>query len=133
MFPTTHAFATKKRAKVRLEDLREEVLISGPVDTMLRRLVDGAASNGGISLRYGVTVERLMSILGHVRAGVGIAVVPEGVLPPKPWKEFDAMALSEPALALSFGLITLPGRYLTPAASSMMALVRERARVLTHA
>jgi hypothetical protein len=54
------------------------------------------------------------------------------VLPPKPWKEFDAMALSEPALALSFGLITLPGRYLTPAASSMMALVRERARVLTH-
>jgi DNA-binding transcriptional LysR family regulator len=73
-----------------------------------------------------------MSILGHVRAGVGIAVVPEGVLPPKPWKEFDAMALSEPALALSFGLITLPGRYLTPAASSMMALVRERARVLVE-
>ena len=130
VFPTTHAFATKKRLKVRLEDLREEILISGPVDTMLRRLVDGAASNGGISLRYGVTVERLMSILGHVRAGVGIAVVPEGVLPPKPWKEFDAMALSEPALALSFGLITLPGRYLTPAASSMMALVRERARAL---
>jgi DNA-binding transcriptional LysR family regulator len=71
-----------------------------------------------------------MSILGHVRAGVGIAVVPEGVLPPQPWKEFEATALSEPALTLSFGLITLPGRYLTPAASSMMALVRERARAL---
>jgi DNA-binding transcriptional LysR family regulator len=100
---------------------------------MLRRVVDGAASNAGISLRYGVTVERLMSILGHVRAGVGIAVVPEGVLPPRPWKEFEATALSEPALTLGFGLITLPGRYLTPAASSMMALVRERARALAHA
>jgi len=133
VYPTTHPFATKKRGKVRLEDLREETLISGPVDTMLRRLVDGAASNAGISLRYGVTVERLMSILGHVRAGVGIAVVPEGVLPPRPWKEFEATALSEPALTLGFGLITLPGRYLTPAASSMMALVRERARALAHA
>jgi DNA-binding transcriptional LysR family regulator len=133
VYLTTHQFSTKKKGKVRLEDLREETLISGPVDTMLRRLVDGAASNAGISLRYGVTVERLMSILGHVRAGVGIAVVPEGVLPPKPWKEFEATALSEPALTLSFGLITLPGRYLTPAASSMMALVRERARALAHA
>jgi DNA-binding transcriptional LysR family regulator len=103
VYPTTHQFSAKK--KVRLEDLREETLISGPVDTMLRRLVDGAASNAGISLRYGVTVERLMSILGHVRAGVGIAVVPEGVLPPKPWKEFEATALSEPALMLSFGRI----------------------------
>lgn len=133
VYPTTHHFSTKKKGKVRLEDLREETLISGPVDTMLRRLVDGAASNAGISLRYGVTVERLMSILGHVRVGVGIAVVPEGVLPPKPWKEFEATALSEPALTLSFGLITLPGRYLTPAASSLMALVRERARTLAHA
>jgi hypothetical protein len=47
------------------------------------------------------------------------------VLPPGPWSGFQAMMLAEPALSVSVGLITLRGRYLTPAASSMMALIQE--------
>ena len=120
-----HPLAVRKRQRVRLEELRDEPLISPPSDTFLRRLVDGAAASAGITLHYVVTVERLLSVIGHVRAGVGLAVIPEGVLPPRPWKDVEAALLVEPSLTVSVGLITLPSRYLTPAAASMVALIRD--------
>jgi len=125
VMPAAHALAVRKRQRVRLEELRDEALISPPSDTYLRRLVDGAAASAGITLHYAVIVERLLSLIGHVRAGVGIAVIPEGVLPPKPWKDVEAALLVEPSLTVSVGLITLPSRYLTPAAANMMALIRD--------
>ena len=88
----------------------------------------GAAAAAGFNLRYAVTVERLLSVINHVRAGVGVAILPWGVLPPGPWTGFQALTLAEPALSVSVGLITLRGRYLTPAASSMMTLVQEETR-----
>lgn len=125
VIPAAHPLAVRKRQRVRLEELRDESLISPPSDTFLRRLVDGAAANAGITLTYEVTVDRLLSLIGHVRAGVGIAVIPEGVLPPKPLKDVEAALLVEPSLTVSVGLITLPTRYLTPAAASMVSLIRE--------
>lgn len=123
--PASHPLAARRRARVVLEDLREEPLVTPPSDTYLRRLVDGAAAAAGFNLRYAVTVERLLSVINHVRAGVGIAILPWGVLPPAPWDGFQALTLAEPALSVSVGLIALRGRYLTPAASSMMALIQE--------
>ena len=128
VIPSAHSLAVGKRQRVRLDELRDEALISPPSDTFLRRLVDNAAASAGLTLHYVVTVERLLSVVGHVRAGVGIAVLPEGVLPPKPWKDFEAAVLVEPSLSVSVGLITLPSRYLTPAAASMVTLIREASR-----
>jgi DNA-binding transcriptional LysR family regulator len=124
VIPNAHPMA-KKRPKVRLTDLRDEPLVSPPSDTYLRRLIDGAAAGAGFNLRYAVTVERLLSVINHVRAGVGIAILPWGVLPPPPWTGFQAVPLAEPPLTVSVGLIFLRGRYLTPAAASLMALIQE--------
>ncbi len=125
VIPVTHPLAIKKRPRVKLLELRDEPLVTPPSDTYLRRLTDGAAASAGFSLRYAVTVERLLSVTSHVRAGVGIAVLPWGVLPPQPWIGFHTAMLTEPALSVSVGLITLRGRYMTPAAASMMNLVQE--------
>jgi DNA-binding transcriptional LysR family regulator len=125
VIPNAHPLAQTERTKVRLTDLRDEPLISPPSDTYLRRLIDGAAAGCGFSLRYAVTVERLLSVINHVRAGVGIAILPWGVLPPAPWTGFRTALLSEPPLTVSVGLIALRGRYLTPAAASMMTLIQE--------
>lgn len=125
--PPSHPIGAKKRARVRLEDLRDEPLVSPPSDTYLRRLMDGAAAAAGFTLRYAVTVERLLSVINHVRAGVGVAVLPWGVLPPQPWTGFHGAPLVEPTLTVSVGLITLRGRYLTPAAASMIALIESDA------
>src|SRR5687768_17649902 len=48
-----------------------------------------------------LTVERLLSVINHVRAGVGIAILPWGVLPPAPWTGFHAATLAEPTLSRS--------------------------------
>jgi len=123
--PSSHRLATLRRQRIRLEELRDEMLISPPSNTFIRRLVDDAAANIGVSLNYGLVVERLASLIGHVKAGVGIALIPEEVLPAKPWKDFEALLLTEPALSVSVGFITLPNRHITPAAAKMMSLIRD--------
>lgn len=125
VIPLSHPMGAKKRPRVKLAEMREEALVSPPSETYLRRLIDGAAATAGFTLHYVVTVERLLSVINHVRAGVGISILPSGVLPPQPWQGFHAAMLVEPSLSVSVGLITSRGRYLTPAASSMMALISE--------
>lgn len=128
VIPATHPLAIKKRSHVDIGELRDEPLVSPPSDTYLRRLVDGAAAAAGFTLHYAVTVDRLLSVINHVRAGVGIALLPWGVLPPQPWTGFHAAILAEPPLSVAVGLITLRGRYLTPAAASMMALIQQETK-----
>jgi DNA-binding transcriptional LysR family regulator len=123
--PSTHPLAALRRQRIRLEELKDEMLLSPPSTAFIRRLVDDAAANVGVTLNYGLIVERLASLIGHVKAGVGIALIPEEVLPPKPWKDFEALLLTEPALSVSVGFISLPNRHITPAAAKMMALIRE--------
>jgi DNA-binding transcriptional LysR family regulator len=102
--------------------------VCGPPERDLRRLVAGAAVAAGFYLHFAVTVDRLLSVLLHVCAGVGIGVLPEGCLPPMQWGVgFHPMLLSDPPLSVSIGLITLRGRYLTPAASGLLSLVHSRA------
>jgi len=126
--PGSHPLAAAKRSKISLRDLREEPLVCGPAESFLRRLLDGAAVASGFNLHYAVTVDRLLSVLHHVCAGVGIGVLPEGCLPPMQWGEgFQAMLLVDPPLSVSIGLITLRGRYLTPAASGLLSLIHARA------
>jgi len=126
LIPASHPLAVKKRPRVQLAELREEPLVSAPNDTYLRRLVDAAAMSAGFSLHYSVTVDRLLSVLHHVSAGVGIGILPAGCLPVVQWGEgFHAALLVEPSLSVSVALITSRNRYLTPAAAGMVALIRE--------
>jgi DNA-binding transcriptional LysR family regulator len=126
MIPSGHALARRKR--LRLIDLHDAELIGPPGGSFLRRQIDPAAADSGCVLRYGVLVDRLISIVAYVRAGAGIGLVPAGVLPPRPWKGFEVCELTDPALAVSVGLITLPGKYLTPPVVDMVALIREAMR-----
>jgi DNA-binding transcriptional LysR family regulator len=81
--------------------------------------------SSGFNLHYTVIVDRLISVLHHVCAGVGIGILPAGCLPDRQWGEgFHAAQLTEPSLSVAVGLITTRGRYLTPAASGMVSLIR---------
>jgi DNA-binding transcriptional LysR family regulator len=125
LIPTSHPLAAAKPAGVRLADLRDEPLVSGPSDTYLRRLIDGAAAADGYTLTYAVQVDRLLSVTHHVCAGVGIGLLPTGCLPMLQWGEgFHQALLADPKLLVLVGLITLRGRYQTPAAVSMMSMLR---------
>lgn len=126
LIPTSHPLAAKKRPKIRLAELKDEALVSAPNDTYLRRLTDAAAMSAGFSLHHSVTVDRLLSVLHHVMAGVGIGILPAGCIPSIQWGEgFHAALLVEPSLTVTVGLITSRSRYMTPAAAGMVALLRE--------
>jgi DNA-binding transcriptional LysR family regulator len=127
LIPPAHEFAVKKRPRVRLAELRDEALVSAPSDTYLRRVVDAAAMSAGFSLHYSVVVDRLLSIVHHVSAGVAIGILPSGCIPPIRWGEgFHSAVLVEPSLTVTVGLITSRSRYLTPAASGLAALIKEQ-------
>lgn len=128
VIPGSHPLYGAKRTRISLRELRDEALVCGPIESFLRRLVDGAAAAGGFSLHYAVTVDRLLSVLHHVCAGVGVGILPEGCLPPMQWGEgFQALPLADPPLTVSVGMITLRGRYLTPAAAGLASLIQARA------
>lgn len=124
LIPTTHALA-RDRPSIALAELRNEPLVSAPLEGYLRRLIDGAAAARGFALQHAVTVDRLMTIPHHVASGVGIGILPSGCLPLPPVDGFQAPLLTEPPLSVDVALITLHARYQTPAALSMMELVRE--------
>jgi DNA-binding transcriptional LysR family regulator len=127
LIPSAHEFAVKKRPRVRLADLRDEALVSAPSDTYLRRVVDAAAMSAGFSLHYSVVVDRLLSIVHHVSAGVAIGILPSGCIPPIRWGEgFHSAVLVEPSLTVTVGLITSRSRYMTPAASGLASLLKEQ-------
>ena len=108
-------------------------IVAGPPDTEAQRAVDTAATAAGFALKHQVICTRFYTMLEYVKAGIGPSVILRSVLPPKPWKDFDAYPLSEPALALTVGIITLRGRYLSPAATALVSAVRDTCHLATVA
>ncbi len=129
MMPPDHPLSQRRVARVPLERLRDEPLVGLPGDSFTRQLVDRAAAAGGFALRAALVVTRFESVLQYVTAGGGLGIVPAGALPARPWKTFHAAPLSAPALSVTLGIIRLQGRYMTPAAMSLMRLIDEA----THA
>ena len=130
VLPADHALAARSPT-IALPDLQGWPLVSLPRETHTRRLVDGAASKAGIGLRHAVTVPGFLDIINQAAAGVGVGIVPQGVLPDPLPPELASRLLTAPALSMEVQLITLRSRHMSPAARSFMALtldtVRDRA------
>ena len=123
LLPPQHPLSDRHRP-VRLEDLRDESLVSLPDTTSLRRRIDSAAAARGVVLRHNVVVERMLGVVNHVEAGVGIGILPSGALPPAPPSRCSVAAL-DPSLSVSVGIITARRRYVPPGAADMIALVSQ--------
>lgn len=121
--PAGHRLA-KKRGDCNLADLEAETLVSLGRETYTRRLLDGAAANAGITLRHGVTVPGFLDVISLVRAGVGVGLLPSGVLPDRD-RTVATRLIANPAISIAVMLLTLRSRHLTPTAASFMALTLE--------
>lgn len=120
--PRGHEFA--KRKKVALTDLKDQPLVSFPSESRTRRIIDGAASRAGLPLHHVATVTQFATMLGFVRAGVGIAIAPKTGVELSLGKELHAIPISNPPLWRELGIICLREREPFPAASGLMDLVR---------
>jgi DNA-binding transcriptional LysR family regulator len=122
LLPAAHPLASRNRV-VSLDDLRNESLVSLPENTSLRRLVDCAAAARGIALRHDVVVERILGVVSHVEAGVGIGILPAGAIATPSVR--CRVATLDPALSVSVGIISARRRDTTRGASEMIALILE--------
>jgi DNA-binding transcriptional LysR family regulator len=123
IIPHDHPLGQQKRAAVGLADLQGTSLISLPPETFTRRLIDGAAASTGVWLKHAVIVPSFIDILNHVSAGVGVGIVPSGVISDRFLARLRTRPLQRPSLSMSVGLIALRSRHVTPAASSLMRLL----------
>ena len=121
-----HPLARKRQ--IEFKALKDVTLVSLPLRSRARRLIDAAATAAGFALRHAVTVALPVTLLGLVRSGVGVAVVP--VAPP-PWRALASLVsrpLVRPSLCSEIGSLRLRDRELSPAATGLLALTRERLR-----
>jgi DNA-binding transcriptional LysR family regulator len=122
VLPKTHHLARKKTLS--LSDLKGAPLVSLPSDSKTRRVIDGAASSVGLTLNHVVTVSQFATMLGFVRAGIGLAIAPKSGVESFLGRELSAVPIRGRPLPRDLGFITLKERAPSVAATSLMSLIK---------
>jgi LysR family transcriptional regulator, carnitine catabolism transcriptional activator len=117
-----------RRREIEFHTLRDVELVSFPTRSRARRQIDAAATAAGFTLRHVVTAGLPVTLLTLVRSGIGAAIIPGN---PPPWRALENLVsrpLVRPTLSSEVGVIRLRERDLSPAASGLLGLVRDRLR-----
>jgi DNA-binding transcriptional LysR family regulator len=122
VLPRRHPLA--KKQSLSLSDLKDLPLVSLPSNARTRRVIDAAASSIGLSLKHVVTVSQFVTMLGFVRAGVGLAIAPKSGVTSFLGKELSAVPIRGRPLPRELGIVTLKEREPSPAASGLMSLIK---------
>lgn len=130
VLPKNHELARSKTLS--LLDLKGVPLVSLPRDSRTRRVIDGAASSVGLTLNHVVTVSQFATMLGFVRAGIGLAIAPKSGVASFLGKELNAIPIRGRPLARDLGIITLKEREPSPAATGLMSLIKGSWDKLRH-
>lgn len=112
------------RKSLSLADLKAFPLVSLPGDSRTRRVIDAAASSAGLTLNYVITVSQFATMLGCVRAGIGLAIAPRSGVASFLGNELIALPIRGRPLARDLGIITLKEREPSPAAAGLMSLLQ---------
>jgi DNA-binding transcriptional LysR family regulator len=123
VLPRNHRLAGK--ASIALGDLKDLPLVSLPTDSRTRRLIDSGAASAKLTLRHVVVVSQFTTMLGFVRAGIGLAIAPKSGVAGLLGKELKAVPLRGRPLVRDLGIVALRAREPTAAASGLMALIKE--------
>lgn len=121
--PPTHDLS--KLSSISWSELAGEKLISVSQNSGNRMLVDNALA--GIQQRPQIFYEtnHVVSALGLVSAGLGMAVLPELALNKTGAPHLSAVVLTNPTITRTLGLITRKGGKLHPAAERLSQLFEE--------
>lgn len=124
LMPSTHRLAD--RSEVRLEDLAGERFVDMLPGFGNRTSVDRAFDAAGRPRRVQVEVPDLTTVPEYVRAGLGVAVVPEIDQGPQPG--ITRMRLAGSDLAWTLSTITASGREPSRAVAALLDLMADSVR-----
>ena len=122
VLPSRHKLAGRRA--LGLAALAAEPLVALPGDSRTQRSIDAAAATAGVSLHQTVVVTQIATLLSFVAAGVGLGIVPQGAVRGTLSRRLRVVQL-EPQLTRRIGLIALREREPAPAASGLLALLRQ--------
>jgi len=126
--PTKHRLAS--RARIKLADLAGEQLVSMPIESGLRRIVDLAASANGIVLDHSLNTNQFGTLFRFVANGLGVGIVPATVLPPSDDAEIAIVPI-RPVIKRKVGLLRRSDRALHEPAELFLELFAPLFRAAT--
>jgi DNA-binding transcriptional LysR family regulator len=114
---------TPARRRVALSGLarRPIVLMGG-----LRGLLEPIAQARGLDLAIRYEAQQILTVLGLVREGLGIGIVPQVALMMQEDETFRVLRIVDPKLVRQVGIITQRGLALSPIAVELTRLLEER-------
>ncbi|BEU28538.1 LysR family transcriptional regulator [Paraburkholderia sp. 22B1P] len=118
-------FRTESHGTITLEALsRLPLLLLNPA-TALRSVIEEAAFKRGLTLKQKFQFTQAQTLITMATAGLGVAVLPEVVLPSKKTAGVEALLIVDPPLERQVAIITVRGRTLSPAAARLAQLLRQ--------
>lgn len=118
-----HRFA--HRQSVDWEDLTEERFMTVAKESGNRLLIDDALAKSGKRTLSIYEVSHIMTLLGMVEAGLGVAAVPKLAMPLTSHATLTSVKLEHPRVTRTLGLISRRGRPLAPAAQQLYTLIHQ--------
>jgi DNA-binding transcriptional LysR family regulator len=121
LVPAAHRLAGQ--SAVRLADLAGERFVDMPAGFGNRTMVDRAFDAIGMPRRLQVEVPELTTVPDYVRAGLGVAVVPDIELADEP--SVARLALADGALTWTLSVVTAAGRQPSRAVTALVELITD--------
>ena len=88
-------------------------------------MIDSTAASARLDLKHVVVVSLFTTMLGLVRAGIGIAIAPKSGVAGLLGRELKAVPLRGKPLVRDLGIVALRGREPTIAAAALMTLIKQ--------
>lgn len=117
-----------KRRKVRWEEIGQHSYIALAQGSGNRLLIDLALAQGKSQPRWFCEVQHVPALVSLIEAGLGVGVVPRLAMPRQGHPKLVSVALHEPEIVRTLGLIKRRGRALTPAARHLYDLLIQAIR-----
>jgi len=125
--PRSHAFARRK--KVNWKDLDDQILITIRGDNIVRREFDRCVQQAGVEPQNVVEVQQMMTALGLVDAGLGLAIWPAWAASVASLYAVALVPLNQPTLTHPVSVIVAKGRLPSAATQAFIHVLQDYVRV----
>jgi DNA-binding transcriptional LysR family regulator len=124
--PKAHALAAQK--SVSWSSLLGEPLVRVSTQTGNRQIIDDALGSRREDMTWRYEVQHVVSAVGLVRAGLGLAVVPQLAVNPADSPGVVIVPLRNPGISRTLGVVARRGVPLSPAADALLGLLRRHGK-----
>ena len=121
-----------RRRSISWEELSEERFMTVAKESGNRLLIDDALAKSGKRTVSAFEVSHIMTLLGMVEAGLGVAAVPQLAMPLTRHATLTSLKLEHPRVTRTLGLIARRGRPLAPAAQQLYDMVHQAGKMAKH-